>query len=575
MRRHMNNLHNCIRSYRFHSIFFKNFLMILGLILLPFICVLSISYFAYIQIQKSEEIAYMDVMATRVNKDVEALLSELRNKAIMLGFDSDVELFCYSDRIEDNLFYDYDNIISFISFCKISTDVVENVYIYSPAGSAVISSAGFCDYNRFSDGECIDRWQDNGEQYQFEFLSREVNDKKVDTVCFYYTVRYVGGRKGVVMINISMEKLARKFDYGDDIRVSILGNGQMLYDSNPEFIGRRIEGEAKDMQRSDYEIVTRSVFDSYGLEMILHMDSQPMHEKLGTVRGIMIGSIQGMLVVSILLVFYISLKIFDPISEVLNALKDDVGDDERKILQNKDEVSYIRDSVYATISRNKDIEKELRERITLLKKAQAVALQAQINPHFINNTLETINWMVIGCMGNENDVSEMINCLSQLLRASLGNSDTFVTLREEIEYVQKYLFIQRKRLKDRFDVVLSIPQELKECKLIKIVLQPIVENAVKYGIKPYESRGEIRIEAVREGNAVFISVKDSGFGITGVEVDKINSTIRSTVIKESDHIGLSNVNQRIILAFGEEYGVTVTSKIGSGTTVMLKVPFQI
>lgn len=142
-------------------------------------------------------------------------------------------------------------------------------------------------------------------------------------------------------------------------------------------------------------------------------------------------------------------------------------------------------------------------------------------------------------------------------------------------YVKKYLFIQQKRLDDGFAVVWNVEEGLENCKVIKMILQPVVENAINYGIKPYVGKGTLWIEAVRRGDIVCISVKDSGMGITEEEVEEINCSIKKTVIKESDHIGLSNVNQRIILAFGEEYGVTVRSKINLGTTVTLELPYQI
>ena len=228
----------------------------------------------------------------------------------------------------------------------------------------------------------------------------------------------------------------------------------------------------------------------------------------------------------------------------------------------------------ATLTKNKDIEAELGQRIRLLKKAQTVALQAQINPHFMYNTIDTINWMAISKMGKENDVSKMLNILSQLLRYSLDNTDTFVTLEEEISYTKKYITVQQIRCNYSFDVSWNIPAELLKCKVIKLILQPIVENAIKYGIKPFEDEGNIRIEASREDDTVVISVCDSGIGLTDEETEQINKTINEQIIKESKHLGMSNVNQRIILIFGSQYGVTVKSKIGEGTKVEMKIPLS-
>ena len=149
-----------------------------------------------------------------------------------------------------------------------------------------------------------------------------------------------------------------------------------------------------------------------------------------------------------------------------------------------------------------------------------------------------------------------------------------MTLQEEISYVKKYLFIQQKRLDDNFVVIWDVPAELENCKIIKMSLQPLIENAINYGIIPYSNTGELRIEANRAEDRVYIRVKDSGLGLTEEEAEEINRSIQKQVIKESSHIGLNNVNQRIILAFGEQYGVTVKSRGLEGTTVELELPYQ-
>ena len=564
----------CIQNYRFHSIFLKNLALIFCIMLLPFVCVLGISTYTYDELQKSEEKSYTDEMVTRVSKDVENLLIEIRDKAILLGYDQDIEMFFWADSVEDDQFYNFGNISKFISMVNVTADVVDSVYVYASHSGGIISNAGRAEYKNFEDKVCLDAWDKNGEKYQIGYLSRTVVGEKKETLSFYYTPRYnTAGKKGAIIINISMKKLAGKLDYGDYIKLQIVGNDQLLYDSTGAQTGSKVEDIQNLMQAEEHEIVICNDLEQFGLKTVLHISSQQLYEKLSNIREFIVVFIVVMLLLTILMAFYISQKLFDPISEILDALEENHGIDEEKILQNKDEVSYIRAAIYETSSQNKNIEEELLSRIKLLKKAQAVALQAQINPHFINNTLETINWMAIRQFGGKNDVSQMLKNLSQILRYSLGDSDTFVTLSEELEYVKKYIFIQQKRCNDGFDVVLKIPKELEECKVIKMMVQPVVENAIHYGIKPYDVRGCLEISVDRIHDVLSITVKDSGLGMAWEEVEEINRAIRKQVIKESDHIGLSNVNQRLILAFGEQYGVTISSC--EGTVVELKLPYQI
>ena len=123
-------------------------------------------------------------------------------------------------------------------------------------------------------------------------------------------------------------------------------------------------------------------------------------------------------------------------------------------------------------------------------------------------------------------------------------------------------------------MVWKIPEELLGVKIIKMVLQPILENAITYGIIPYENEGRIEITAERKKETVALTVADSGLGITSEQVEEINHSIQRNVIRESRHIGLSNVNQRIILAFGEEYGLCISSEVNRGTRVSVTFPYQ-
>lgn len=567
---------DCIRNYRFHSIFLKNLLLIFGVFLLPFIGILVITYYNFLQVQVSEEKAYADEIITRATISVNNLCCALRDKALLMSSDPDVKMFFGSKNITDDKFYNPKNIFYFTSLYNISTEAIESIYVYAPNSQVVITEAGRFSSDNFYDKICIDSWKDNGERYQTEYLSREIKgSQRLDTLSLFFTTQVMTGVKGVVIINANIKKMEPLLDFGDNVELMIHNGNQVLYDSAGNYNGTQVADVQELMQESKKEFVVCKQLELNDLELIIRIDSRQVYEKLEIIRGSMYTFVGIMLLISIVWVIYISQKIFAPISEIIDVIEEDTSMDDWNFQQNRNELSYIKESIYTTMSRNKDVEKELSSRIKLLKKAQAVALQAQISPHFVNNTLETINWMTAKQLGVNNDVSEMLKCLSEILGFSLGNSDNFVTLREEIMYAKMYLFIQRKRLDDSFDINWKIPAELEECKVIKMILQPVIENAIKYGIIPYGNTGELRIEADRVQDIIYIRVRDSGLGLTEEEADEINQSIQKQVIKESNHIGLSNVHQRIILAFGEPYGVKVKKQNLDGTIVELKLPYQV
>ena len=196
------------------------------------------------------------------------------------------------------------------------------------------------------------------------------------------------------------------------------------------------------------------------------------------------------------------------------------------------------------------------------KTAEIKALQAQINPHFLYNTLDTINWMLLD--RGEDDISDIIVNLGDLLKYSISGSSTEVPLKEEIKYIQSYLEIQKCRMEDRLEYSISIAENCMECRCPKLLLQPIVENAIKHGIEPLARGGKIEIEAFLGREGLNILLKDNGKGMEEEEIEKIQSG--------KANIGLNNVMKRIQLLYGPEYGIRILSKVSEGTEVDLRIP---
>lgn len=283
-----------------------------------------------------------------------------------------------------------------------------------------------------------------------------------------------------------------------------------------------------------------------------------------------------MLLVTFALAIIISNKVYRPIREILQFVREREG----LLLEGcgnfegKDELECILKAIEKKVYFDENIELEMKKRLTLLKKAQAIALQSQINPHFINNTLETISYMAIAVLGRDNAVSEMIKTLADMLRNSLANTDAVVTIREEIDNCKNYLKIQKVRYQNSFEVIWNVESSVLECKIIRIVLQPVVENAIYHGIKHLTSGGVICIVAMRRDDMLKIEVTDNGLGMTAEEINELNRRMTQDVIQESKHIGLANVYQRLKLFYGEEGDLMIKSKLGSGTSLIIQIPWR-
>ncbi len=214
----------------------------------------------------------------------------------------------------------------------------------------------------------------------------------------------------------------------------------------------------------------------------------------------------------------------------------------------------------------------------VLRQAQLTAFQNQINPHFLYNTLDSVRGDVIS--NGLTDTAEMIEALSKFFRYSLSSSTNVISFREELENVNNYMKIMEYRFGKRISLntVSDDYHEILEYQLPKLTLQPLVENAIKYGLENRKSGGSITIRFLHSDTHVSISVEDNGIGIDPQSLKQINSGIQGTVqstssdFSRSSGVALRNVSERIRLLFGPEYGIHINSIVGHGTEVIVNLP---
>ncbi|QAA30259.1 sensor histidine kinase [Clostridium manihotivorum] len=200
------------------------------------------------------------------------------------------------------------------------------------------------------------------------------------------------------------------------------------------------------------------------------------------------------------------------------------------------------------------------------RKAEISVLQAQIKPHFLYNTLDTIQWMAKE-HGADNIV-KIITSLTNLLRIGLNNGNEIIKLRDEVRHVESYLSIQKVRYEDKLNYKIDIDEDILEYSVIKLILQPLVENAIYHGIKEKRGNGSIVIEGEEKDNKIHIRVIDNGVGIDEDRLREINQILKkSSLARSRIGVGIFNVNERIRLNYGDEYGLIYSSVYGEGTVV--------
>lgn len=214
---------------------------------------------------------------------------------------------------------------------------------------------------------------------------------------------------------------------------------------------------------------------------------------------------------------------------------------------------------------------EIQEASERQKNAEIKALEAQINPHFLYNTLDSINWRAIDA--GEEEISDMLGILGSLLRYSISNINGIVPLSVEIEWLKKYVFLQRERFNDSFDCVYDVAEDCLDYPIYKMLLQPLIENSILHAFRETKEGGIITVKAfIREDQKLQISIKDNGSGMSFEKLENLRKNILEKKALDSRSIGISNVVNRLKIYYRDEAEIRVESELGYGTELVLVIP---
>ena len=332
------------------------------------------------------------------------------------------------------------------------------------------------------------------------------------------------------------------------------------------------EAPEDDILAWDNTLIATQTIDSTGWELVGIVDADGIRSKVAQLKEDLYAVLVLELVMAALLSLMLSFQVNKPIKELMGYMKKVEGGNlsVQIPVRRKDEFGQLSMQFNHMVEQLDDLIREVYEVKASEREAQIAAMRAQMNPHFLYNTLDGISWTVN--FGKNDEACEMIACLGDILRYSIKGSE-FVTVRDEVQQAANYLYIQKKRMGEMLQYQISISEEIMECKVLKFFLQPIVENAVVHGICGLGCPGEIRICANVYGEDLQIFVCDNG---RGIDPERIAGILAGTAATSEGHmvIGLSNVNRRIQLVYGKErYGINIESS-HSGTKVIVTLPLQ-
>ncbi|WP_413379193.1 sensor histidine kinase [Alkalihalobacillus sp. 1P02AB] len=403
--------------------------------------------------------------------------------------------------------------------------------------------------------------------------------------------------KGVLGIEVDASALEQLWNLSrpnNDIDFVIVGGDErIVYHQNPQLLGKKIDEELVEKMEVEQ---SGSFHGQWDLEEMLFYHNKsmntgwtllamtPVKSVLEPVSGIQRSALLAS-VIALVLALGISQgfarSIVVPLKTVQQGMKKVETGEWRKIkeLKGSDEMSSMVNSYNMMVERLSQLVEDLyaselrNQEIKLEKqKTELQALQSQINPHFLHNTLETMNAYAV--LNESEEISEMAEALSNMFRYSIRNFEV-VTIKDELDHIKNFLIVQQHRFQEKIDIDYDIAESLLREDIVKLTLQPLVENSIHHGLRKRFYQGNILIRARCTDELLYIDVMDNGSGISEERLDEIRQKLSSESVHELNQhmgIGVNNVHRRIQLIFGQEYGLKVTSEVEQGTTVTMTIP---
>lgn len=469
--------------------------------------------------------------------------------------------------------------------CSVRSDLVA-IYIYNDRGELLDSHTGTHElkehYLKDLSYISLDSYR-SGVLYLSEpHVESLLQDYYPWVVSVLQEITGADGRKVRVVIDIRFSKIS---DYVDNVGIGQHGycfitdsNGEIIYHPQQQLLysGLKTESAEHFDLSSDGSFETDELIWSVrsldncdwkvvGVSYISEMVTAKEMELLGNIC-VMLTIIMGL---TMIVSFLVSRLVTKPIQRLIRAMqefeKDAAGYVYRPV-EGTTEIEALSQSYEHMVGKIQNLMKQVRQEEISLRKTELKALQAQINPHFLYNTLDAIGWL---CEEERcRDAVEMVNALAKLFRISISKGHELITIEKEVEHAGSYLKIQNFRYKNQFSYDFQIEEECLRYYCNKITLQPIIENAIYHGLDRMVDEGHIQIRIYSEGEDVIFRVEDNGVGMS-------EEQCRSILHKEpgdNSGIGIKNVNDRIKIYFGKEYGLSIESELDEGTTVIIRMP---
>ena len=532
---------------------------------------------------------------TNVNTNLDYVISNVIYQNSILTYNSGMNISLKKLLSESGLTYSdaiyLRNIQTMLQSVTQSYSYVDSIYLYLDQYEKMFTSdEGVVALNNYYD----DSWKtvyDSMNEEEDSFVSaREVQKGTLDdahgVISFYQRFLL---QKGVIVVNINVK------DYKKILKSTFPENYENLYlfNENGDILiswNERLVNDDKYIQAAwqagknhtnnvwakvggERYLFNTDFNSSYGITMVSMISYEAkLHSLIRVAEGYLLIFVLNCFVVMVI-AYFSTMRIFKQIKYMIHVFDEAergvYPKEPRRMM--KDEYDIIMNNIIYLFLNTVQLNSRLKEKEFEQQLSELTALQLQINPHFLYNTLQSMELEIMKNSGNSSEATMCIQNLSDILKYSLGNPLDLVTLQEEINYLKEYVEIQKYRFGDKFIVYYEIEEGLETAKVFRLMLQPLVENSILHGIRKIDKKGYIKVKAFRKNNRILFHVIDTGIGMKSKEIEELN---RRLYDKNAPSIGLRNINSRLLLRYGEDSYLKIQSKMNYGTCITFQIPYD-
>lgn len=564
-----------------HSIQTKILLICLAIALGTTMASLLISYYAEINTIKETTERYMTQYISFADRNFNDMLEEAEKISLSIAAEQEVILPGMGDVRKEASYGDYQQkkrIRSFLNGLMSQKDYIDNILLVTKEGRIYQASS-----------ELIMKKDLNMPIMQKALSFQKAGilfDRQEEVVLFCRPVIYAGKTAGINMVRLNYESLISVYQTEPlkEANIYIYGPEGDLFYTNAAENGKEEELYRQvSSQNSDtgylYWNGEKQYYIGYGvgnggMSTISLMPYQSLLKDANTLRRqfFLIGA--GAVLFAAATAVYFSGRLCTNLHLLMQSMEEIQSGNLtiRSHIQGQDEIGVLSRSFNHMVERIGELLEEVRQKEKLKREAQQNVLATQIEPHFLYNSIDSIQH--VAHMRKETEIEQVAGALSELLRSVLSDRNEFITLWEEREYIENYITIERFKYRIDFELLWDVDEQLWTWKVPKLLLQPVVENALIHGISTRESGGVIQIKICRQEELVIVKILDNGKGMSQEKIEQLLSEVQKTDKSGFRRVGFANVMNRIRLIYGEEYGGTIYSCEGLFTCVELTLPAE-